>query len=352
MPAVPFSADDTARLQETLDEVVADGATPGGVIVCGTTDGQKRVLAAGTVAPELGELTPTEHTTYDVASLTKVVATWPLIGQTLETGLGDLDASVRDVLPAMTGEAPSGEATLRQLLAHTSGLRASTRLDHYRGASAPLHELLCREPLEGAPGRHRYINRGYILLGLALAHANAVPLDYLAGQLWQRIGMSSTIYGPVARGSHVAPTEQRIPGAPRAWGSVHDDNAALLGGVAGHAGVFSTPHDLAAYAAWLLDAYARGDAMGEWLRVSLVPHAPIEPGLDRGLAWILAVGSHVAYHHGFTGTSLYLAPDAGRYLAICTNAVYHGAARTRITPLRNLALKTISATWRSGALDE
>ncbi|MFC7649600.1 hypothetical protein ACFQX6_61465 [Streptosporangium lutulentum] len=69
---------------------------------------------------------------------------------------------------------------------------------------------------------------------------------------------------------------------------MHDDNAALLGGVAGHAGVFSTPHDVAVYAAGLLDAYARGDVLGEWLRASLVPQAPIEPGLDRGVSWILA----------------------------------------------------------------
>ncbi|MFJ2034005.1 serine hydrolase domain-containing protein [Streptosporangium sp. NPDC087985] len=347
MPA-PFTANDTARLQETLDEVVADGATPGGVVVCGTIDGQKHVLTAGTVAPELGELTPTEHTIYDIASLTKVVATWPLIGQALATGLVDLDAPTRNVLPAMTGE-----ATLRQLLAHASGLRASTRLDHYRSADAPLHELLCREPLEDTPGRHRYINRGYILLGLALAHVNGVPLDYLADQLWQRIGMNSTVYGPIARGHHVAPTEQRIPGAPRTWGVAHDDNAALLGGIAGHAGVFSTPRDLATYATWLLDAYTYGDAApGEWLRASLVPQVAIEPGLDRGLSWILAAGGRVAYHHGFTGTSLYLAPDAGRYLVICTNAVYYGNARTRIAPLRTLALKTISATWHPEALDE
>lgn len=352
MPAVAFTADDTARLQETLTEVVADGATPGGVIVCGTTAGQRQILTAGTVAPELGELTPTEHTSYDIASLTKVVATWPLIGQALDAGLGGLDAPVRAMLPAMTGQAPSGEATLRQLLAHTSGLRASTRLDRYRGVSTPLHELLCREPLEDTPGRHRYINRGYILLGLALAHVYCVPLEHLAGQLWQRIGMTSTVYGPVGRGPQVAPTEQRIPGAPRIWGSAHDDNAALLGGVAGHAGVFSTPADLAAYATWLLDAHTRSDAdPGEWLRASLAPQAEIEPGLERGLSWILAADGHVAYHHGFTGTSLYLAPDAGRYLVICANAVYHGAARTRIAPLRTLAFKTISA-WPSEALDE
>ncbi|MEV4182233.1 serine hydrolase, partial [Streptosporangium canum] len=141
------------------------------------------------------------------------------------------------------------------------------------------------------------------------------------------------------------------PGAPRIWGAAHDDNAALMGGVAGHAGVFSTPGDLAVYARELLAAYAHGDGLGDWLRTSLVPQAAIEPGLDRGLSWILAAGGGVAYHHGFTGTSLYLAPAAGRYLVICTNAVYHGAARTRLAPLRVLALKTISA-WPSEALDE
>ncbi|MFF5209330.1 serine hydrolase domain-containing protein [Streptosporangium sp. NPDC000396] len=352
MPAVPFTADDTDRLRETLAEVVADGATPGGVVICGTVDGEKHVLTAGTVAPELGDVPPTERTVYDIASLTKVVATWPLIGQVLDTGLGDLDAPVRDMLPAMNGETPSGEATLRQLLTHTSGLRASTRLDHYRGASAPLYELLCREPLEDTPGRHRYINRGYILLGLALAHVHGAHLNDLADQFWQGVGMPATVYGPVARSRHVAPTEQHLTGAPRIWGTAHDDNAALLGGVAGHAGVFSTPHDLAAYATHLLDAYTRDDAMGQWLRASLVPQAVIETGLERGLSWILAAGGRVAYHHGFTGTSLYLAPEAGRYLAICTNSVYYGNARTRIAPLRELALKMISAAWWSKAPDE
>ncbi|MET8336758.1 serine hydrolase domain-containing protein [Streptosporangium canum] len=350
MPA-PFTADDTARLQETLTEVIADGAAPGGVIVCGTTDGQQHILTAGVIAAELGEEAPTPATVYDVASLTKVAATWPLAGRAVQAGLLDVDAPVRDALPAMSGEAPSGEATVRQLLTHTAGLRAATRLDHYRGADAPLHELLCREPLEDAPGQHRYINRGYILLGLALAHIHGRPLDVLADALWQGLGMQSTMYGPVGRGPQVAPTEQRIPGAPRIWGAAHDDNAALMGGVAGHAGAFSTPADLAVYARELLTAYARGDGLGDWLRTSLVPQAAIEPGLGRGLSWILAAGGHVAYHHGFTGTSLYLAPDAGRYLVICTNAVYHGAARTRLAPLRALALKTISA-WPSEALDE
>ncbi|WP_404815590.1 serine hydrolase [Streptomyces thermolineatus] len=340
----PLTTDDTARLAEALDAVVADGATPGGVIITGTAGGDRHVHTAGTVAPELGDHPPTDRTVYDIASLTKVVATWLLVGSALDQGLMDLDAPIRDFLPPISGEAPSGEVTVRQLLTHTAGLRASTRLDHYRGTSTPLHELLCREPLEDTPGTHRYINRGYILLGLALAHVTGRPLDLAASDAWQRYGMTDTVYGPLARSEQVAPTEQRIPGTPRIWGSAHDDNAALLGGVAGHAGVFSTTADLATYAEHLLTAAANDDPTGEWLRASLVPHAPIEPGLDRGLSWILAAGGRAAYHHGFTGTSLYLAPDTGRYLVICTNAVYHGTARTRIAPLRALALKTISTT--------
>jgi CubicO group peptidase (beta-lactamase class C family) len=343
MPVTPFTDDDVARLRDMLSEVVTDGATPGGVIVCGTADGQREVLAAGLVAPELCDAAPTDGTVYDVASLTKILATWPLVGQAVQAGLLDLDQPVRDFLPAMSGEAPSGQATVRQLIAHTSGLRASTRLDTYRGAEAPLHELLCREPLEDTPGKHRYINRGYILLGLTLAHVQGRPLDVLAAKLWRDLGMTATVYGPVSRSLQVAPTEQRIPGAPRIWGAPHDDNAGLLGGVAGHAGVFSTPRDLGRYAEALLTAYGEKDTspLGVWLRASLVPQVSIEPGLERGLSWILA--GPVAYHHGFTGTSLYLAPESGRYLAIATNAVYHGPARTRIAPLRGLALKTVSA---------
>ncbi|WP_372408854.1 serine hydrolase domain-containing protein [Streptomyces luteireticuli] len=340
---VPFSSDDSNRLDETLREIVNDGGTPGGVVITGTTDGDQRVMTAGTVAPECGPQPPTAHTLYDIASLTKVVATWPLVGRAVRDGLIDLDAPVRDILPAMNGEVPSGEATVRQLLAHTSGLRASTRLDHYRGAELPLHEAMCREPLEDNPGQHRYINRGYILLGLALAHIHGQPLDQLAARMWSSLGMAATVYGPITRTPQVAPTERRFPGAPRIWGAAHDDNAALLGGVAGHAGVFSTPHDLATYARQLLISDG-SSPLGDWWRAGTVPQAAIEPGLDRGLSWIFAHGGTVAYHHGFTGTSLYLAPNTGRYVVICTNAVYHGPARTRIAPLRALALKTISST--------
>ncbi|MFI5621531.1 serine hydrolase domain-containing protein [Streptomyces sp. NPDC051567] len=343
---VPFTEDENRALHETLRAVVADGATPGGVVVTGTVGGDRAVLTAGAVAPERSPEPPDRHTVYDVASLTKVIATWPLVGRAVDQGLIDLDAPVRDALPPMSGDTPSGEPTVRQLLAHTGGLRATTRLDRYWNAELPLHEVLCRDPLEDTPGRaHRYINRGYVLLGLALAHVHRQPLDELADALWAGLGLRDTVYGPVARSPRVAPTEQRLPGVPRVWGSVHDDNAAVLGGIAGHAGVFTTTSDLATFAERLLAAHAdEGSALGAWFRAGLVPQAVMAPGLHRGLGWITAHEGRVAYHHGFTGTSLYLSPTTGRYLAICTNAVHNGPSRTRIAPLRSLALKTASTT--------
>ncbi|MFE9424594.1 serine hydrolase domain-containing protein [Kitasatospora sp. NPDC006697] len=330
-----------ADLRECLELMTADGTVPGGVIAHGTLDGVPGFLAAGIVAPECGNARPGPDTVYDVASLTKVVATWPLVHA---AGI-DLDSPVRTYLPTVSADAPGGRVTVGQILAHTTGLRADTRLDQYRNRGEDLAALICGEDLIAEPGAgHRYINRGFILAGLLLAQATGRRLDDLAVDLWASLGMINTVYGPISRSNRVAPTEQRLAGAPRLWGIPHDDNAALLGGVAGHAGVFTTAGDLAAYATALLAGHRDGTGLGGWLARSMVPQAAIEPGIDRGLAWILADGGRVAYHHGFTGTSLYLAPATGRYLVICTNAVYHHQDnRTRLAPLRNLALKAVTA---------
>ncbi|MFJ4185484.1 serine hydrolase domain-containing protein [Kitasatospora sp. NPDC089509] len=337
-----WNPDTVAELRQCFDLLVDDGSLPGGVIAFGTRDGRPAFVASGVVAPECGDARPGPDTLYDAASLTKVLATWPLIGLTDAIGL---DTPVRDLLADVPKQAPGGGVTVGQILAHTSGLRAETRLDQYRNRTESLAALICSEPLIAEPGAaHRYINRGFILLGLALTHVHGRRLDELATDLWQSLGMSCTTYGPVGRSAQVAPTEQRLPGGPRLWGIPHDDNATLLGGAAGHAGVFTTPADLATFGVRLLTEYVGRRDLGNWLRTSMEPKAEIEPGLHRGLAWILADGGRVAYHHGFTGTSLYLAPGTGRYLAICTNAVYHHQDnRTRLAPLRTLALKAITA---------
>jgi CubicO group peptidase (beta-lactamase class C family) len=331
----PFTTADTASLGDALRELTSSGGSPGGVIICGSADGQQQVITGGSNGPETGNTPADPRTVYDIASLTKVTVTWPLAGQAVAAGLISLDSPIREFLPPVPGDAPSGQVTIRQILTHTSGLAASTRLDLYVHAGVPLHELICREPLEGPPGQHRYINRGFILLGLALAHVSRRPLQDLAAAMWQAAGMADTAYGPVGRSNRIAPAEQMLPGAPRIWGAAHDTNAALMGGVAGHAGVFSTR---------LLTSYVASSPDGDWLRRSMTPQAVIEPGTARGLAWIVTGdGRQVAYHHGFTGTSLYLSPGRGRYIVICTNAIYYGRPGERLRPLRDLALKTAAA---------
>lgn len=329
-----WAAAAATTLKRALDALTADGGLPGGVVTAGVAGGARHTAASGIVAPECGDAAPDGRTRYDVASLTKIVATWSLVGRAVADGRLDLDAPVRSHLPGLSATAPGAILTVRQILTHTTGLRPSTQLDRYQGRHTPLAQLICEEPLVSAPGaRHHYIDRGFILLGLLLTSLHGCELDHPAGTMWRELGMDATAYGPLARAPHVAPTARRLVGAPRLWGTVHDPSAALLGGIAGHAGVFTTTTDLATFA-----EHALGSA---WLAESVTPAAYIEPGRHRGLAWIVTEDG-AAYHHGFTGTSLHLAPHTGRYLAICTNAVYHGWQRGRLSALRALALDVIA----------
>ncbi|WP_033218151.1 serine hydrolase domain-containing protein [Kitasatospora phosalacinea] len=327
----------TAALGDALGAAVDGGQFPGGVLVVGQAGAGRAVAARGVVAPECGEARPDEHTRYDLASLTKVLATWPLVGTAVRAGLLDLDAPLRAAFPGLPS--PGGELTAAQLLSHTSGLLPQTGLARYQHTGRPLVEHLCAEPLVSAPGaHHRYVDRGFILLGLLLPELLGRPLPVLADGLWRGLGLDATAYGPLPRDPWLAPTEQRLRGAPRTWGIPHDPSAALLGGVAGHAGVFSSAADLAAFAEHLLGA---SGPLPEWFALSRRPRTAVEPGLHRGLAWIVTADGSVAYHHGFTGTSLYLAPPTGRFVVLCTNAVYHGWDRARLAGLRGMALRAL-----------
>ncbi|PBC72203.1 CubicO group peptidase (beta-lactamase class C family) [Streptomyces sp. TLI_235] len=339
MTTTPWTPAAAAALADALDHAVLDRGVPGGVLVLGTADTTaavgRTVIARGTVAPECGPAVPDDRTRYDLASLTKITVTWALTGRALAAGRLDLDEPLRSRFPQLP--APGGWLTVRQLLAHSAGLQPETRLDRYLHLDRPLAELLCAEQLVATPGtEHRYINRGYVLLGLLLAAAHETPLDTLADRYWRELGMDETEFGPIRRSPAVAPTEQRLRGAPRTWGIPHDPNAALLNGIAGHAGVFSTAADLAAFAEHLLTAE------DPWLTASLRPQIAVEAGRSRGLGWLLA-DTGAAYHHGYTGTSLYLSPGRGRYAVLLTNAVYHGFSGSRLTPLRDRILAAATA---------
>ncbi|MFC4562753.1 serine hydrolase domain-containing protein [Nocardiopsis mangrovi] len=324
-------AETGSEIRGVLKVMVDAGWLPGGTAVVGTGS-MWEFIAVGRTGddPQAGPAAPDVH--YDVASLTKVMATWPLVGRAVDGGLLDLDAPLEEYVSG--GPYPGGTVTARQILTHTSRLNPVTWLERYVGTEQDLAEAILSEPLDEEG--YRYIDRGFILLGLVIERLFGAPLDRLAGDLWAESGMVATSYGPLARSPMVAPTERRIPGAAPAWGVVHDEAAALMGGVAGHAGVFSTAIDLGVYARELIRAHAEGDALGlsaGFVRQSWTAQVPVEERYARGLAW-LVTDDGLVYHNGYTGVSLYMHPETGRYVGLLTNAVHFGRRRTGLFDLR------------------
>lgn len=311
-------------------------------------------LAANTPAPRPG--TPT--TVYDLASLTKVVSTTPLILQAAAEGRLGLD----DPLPQHLPECPHAGVTVRHLLAHTSGLPAW--IPFYLEASGyeTIVGLAAGTPLEAAPGaRVTYSDLGFILLGEIARRALGAPLDALAlVRVFAPLRMTDTLYRPAPEmRDRIAPTEdgtaieQAMTGdAGRRhtwrktliWGEVHDSNAHAMGGVSGHAGLFGTADDLIAYARmWL--------AEGRGPRAPLLPPALVREATarqtpedaPRGLGWALSgpqgwwgdcLSPRAFGHTGFTGTALVVDPTRDLAIVLLTNAIHLGRDRTEILALR------------------
>lgn len=312
-----------------LEAAVARGVVPGAVAVAGDTEHASLVSACGVT--RLGGPAVTTETRYDLASLTKVVGTLPAVLALIQAGELSLDDPVRRFF-SQAGwlQTPSlGDATVRQLLTHTAGLPAWKPL--FALAAGRLSALgnVLQTPLAHPAGRVVYSDLGFIVLGATVERVSGVRLDtFTQDHVFGPLGLTETGYG-VLDGASVAATEDCGWRGRLLEGEVHDENAFVFGGVAGHAGLFGTARDLARYAqAWLrLDAPF---AATELLRGATREHVRGEGG-RRGLGWFLAgagssaghYASRAAYGHtGFTGTSLWLDPVGGRFAVLLTNRVH------------------------------
>ena len=348
VPASPETVGLDASLPATLDSVVeaaiAGGAAPGAVVAVGRHGRLVHLRGYGATSDSAGRAPVDGSTIYDMASLTKVVATTTLAMMLEEEGRLPLDQPVAAFLPELSDPA-KGAITVRMLLTHSGGLEAFAPLyQTLRGPEAYLRAINER-PLQYAPGtRVIYSDWDMILVQLVIERITGQPLERLVEErVFRPLGMHDTRFRlDPSLLPRVAPTElDRARG--RIHGEVHDPNAWAMGGVAGHAGLFSTAHDLAVFAQMLLNG-------GSYAGVRLLSPqtvarwtAPQRAGSSRALGWDTpsersSAGSHFSPrsfgHTGYTGTSLWIDPERGIFVVLLTNRVYYGSENQLQAPLR------------------
>lgn len=278
----------------------------------------------GVELPPEARLPMTVDTPFDLASLTKLFTAVAAVQQ-LERGTLGIDARVAAYLPEFEAAAKHG-ITVRQLLTHTSGLRPELPLYDYASAATRLAVLRAEEPVD-APGVHRYSDLNLLLLQHVLERITGRTLEAIIRDCITRpLGMTATGFGPSPDAA--ATEDQRLPWAKvhrgMVRGVVHDENAWALGGVAGHAGLFSTGRDLAVFCRTLLAGGSHGPAriLGpDFVELMLAP-----PGLGFAVdqKWFMGElsGRGAAGHTGFTGTSLVLDPATDTFLVLLANTVH------------------------------
>jgi serine-type D-Ala-D-Ala carboxypeptidase len=327
---------DPARLRAAdslLVRALERESFPGAVLVVGVGPQVVHRAAFGKVGwSDAAEPADAGRTLYDLASLTKAVATASAVWLLVEDGRMGLDDPVSRHLPGFAGGKETG-VTLRQLLTHTAGVRAGAFPDSDDPA-AVRRRLVELEPVL-PPGRDvLYSDVGYVVLGEAVRHAAGEPLPaFLRRRVWEPLGMASTRFG-VPRGCPgCAPTLRLEDGTPYRGGS-YDETVRRLAGISGNAGLFSTADDLARFAAMLANG---GELDGvrvfreETVRAMLDPaggrgsftpgwvtfcREPVE-GNHRRCGEILAVG-----HTGSSGTALWLDPASGTWMVLLANPTY------------------------------
>ncbi len=348
--ASPASAGMSARRLDRIDAVVAESIrkkeAPGAVILVGRRGKIVFWKAFGNraVAPAVERMTV--DTVFDLASLTKPIATATSVMVLVEEGKIRLADRVAKLLPDFAlGGGEREKITIEELLTHRAGLAADDPMALYVGMPKEIFERKYRQPLVNPPGsRFVYSDAGYEVLGELVRRISSLPLDEFARlRIFEPLGMKETEFRPGGKGrlpvSRIAPTE-KITGAFRR-GEVHDPRAFALGGVAGHAGLFSTAGDLARYAAAML---AGGGAVLSPAGVAAMTRPRSWGDGDlRALGWDVAtsysstrgdvfpLGSYG--HSGWTGTSIWIDPATQTFVILLTNR-NHPDESGNVVPLR------------------
>ena len=319
---------DVDRLLETYQQ---RGAFPGGVLAVGDRSGLIHLHPFGRLSYAPDARPVKADTLYDLASLTKVVATTTMAMILVDERRLDLDRPVQDFLPAFQG--PGKEAvTVRHLLTHSSGLDATAPLFREIRGKAAYVERIAAMDLGYPPGsRSVYSDLGIILLGEILEKTARQPLDaFVQQRVLKPLGMKHTGFRPpIGLWPRIAPTENDPWRGRMIQGEVHDENAFAMGGVAPHAGLFSTAGDLARFARMLLNGgggIVSRQTLDLFTRKAGIPDSDRALGCDTKSAEGSSAGtlfsSRSFGHTGFTGTSIWIDPERQLFVILLTNRVY------------------------------
>jgi CubicO group peptidase (beta-lactamase class C family) len=349
-----------AQIDEAVEQGIHRGIYPGAVVVIGRRDSIIYARGYGHFTWSRTSSVPVpDSTLWDIASITKVMGTASAVMRLVDAGRVNLDAPVSRYLPRFAGGAKD-RVTVRMLLDHTSGLRSYAPLFKRARTRQQAIELLYAEGLNRRPGDQPiYSDLNAILLGLMVEAVSGMPLEkFVAREVFEPLELSQTTYRP-------SPAVRRRTVPSAVWrgqpvqGQVNDPNAAILGGAAGHAGIFSTGLDLARYAqAWLRGGTGPN---GQWVSSTTVRRF-LTRGTHSGprlLGWDTPelnldepslfgrLISDAAYGHtGFTGTELLIDPTRDLFLVFLTNRTFDPKVRDSMHGLRDVRVELSDAAIR------
>jgi CubicO group peptidase (beta-lactamase class C family) len=317
-----------AAVPPAVEEAIRAGETPGAVILIGHQDqvvlrqafGHRSLAPPRPMAPDA---------IFDVASLTKVVATTPAVLQLVEKGRLQLDAPVARYWPEFKGHGKE-RITVRQLLTHYSGLRPGLLPKPvWSGYDAALKKIAENTPLHPTDSRFIYSDLNFTILGELVRRVSGEPLEvYCRRHIFEPLGMKDSGFKPsTSLHGRLAPTMEG------SFGVVHDPDTRRMGGISGAAGLFSTADDLARFAQTILDAgHHAGNQLLSPIAIKdmALPQSPVGKLPARGWGWAISSPSGnwsemlpagTFGHKGFTGTLLWIDPETQTYLIVLSNRV-------------------------------
>jgi CubicO group peptidase (beta-lactamase class C family) len=344
----------TARLDSVMTAALADGLAPGAVLAVGRYGRLAHMKSYGFTDYRPGAPQTDVRTIYDVASLTKVVVTTTAAMMLEEQGRLRLDDLVATYLPEFAdGEAAKASITIRMLLTHRGGLEAYAPLHLEARGREQFLRAITERPLKAAPGTETiYSDWDMVLLQLVIERITGQPLDVFASErIFEPLGFRETMFRPDTTNAglrhRIAPTAVDTMRGGLLWGVVHDPNAWAIGGVSGHAGLFSSARDLASFAQMMLNGgtydgvrLLRPATIARWT-------VPQSAGSSRALGWDTpatesSAGDYFSPrsfgHTGFTGPMMWIDPERGLFIVLVTNRVNsRGVSQLHTTVRRSIS---------------